>query len=421
MDAETLAARNYPELARRLSQAQAERHEDDEVFEVENLLEDAVAARASDLHLDPRESGWMLRMRIDGAIVNTLPIDETAGLRLINQLKTMAGLDPVAALRPEEGRFSYRLDEMDLDVRLTLVPCLNGEKLAIRVLRPMGGWSSLEDLGFPQTETDILENWLDAPVGMLLVTGPTGVGKTTTLYTLLHHMRHSSRHIVTLEDPVEYDIDGINQIAVNNQVGLSFAEGTRSLLRLDPDCLMVGEIRDHASARAAGDVAATGRTLMGSLHSRDAVAAITVMRKFGLDDVEIASNQEVIVSQRLVRRLCPHCREETSIGAVDRRYLERLGREPAGTVWQAPGCTACAGLGYLGRTAVFEVWSLGVDDHALILDGAPEQTLRQHLADTGHASLLDNGLRMAAEGVTTMAELRQAGLGLRARQQGRIS
>nr|WP_282571447.1 GspE/PulE family protein [Methylonatrum kenyense] len=413
MDAEALAARNYPELARQLSRAQAERREDDEVFEVENLLEDAVAARASDLHLDPREIGWMLRMRIDGAIVNVLPVDAGPGLRLINQLKTMAGLDPVATLRPEEGRFSYRLDEIDLDVRLTLVPCLNGEKLAIRVLRPMGTWHTLDDLGFPQTETDILENWLDAPVGMLLVTGPTGVGKTTTLYTLLHHMRYSSRHIVTLEDPVEYDIDGINQIAVNNQVGLSFAEGTRSLLRLDPDCLMVGEIRDQVSARAAGDVAATGRTLMGSLHSRDAVAAITVMRKFGLDDVEIASNQEIVVSQRLVRRLCPHCRESTPIGAVDRRYLERLDRAQPETVWHAPGCAACSGLGYLGRTAVFEAWSLGVEDHGLILEGAPEQALRKHLANRGHASLLDNGLRMAAEGVTTLGELRQAGLGMR--------
>jgi len=160
---------------------------------------------------------------------------------------------------------------------------------------------------------------------------------------------------------------------------------------------------------------------MGSLHSRDSVAVITVLRNYGLDDVEIASNQEVIVSQLLVRRLCPHCREPKASGAVDQRYLERLGQDCPETVWDAPGCQACAGLGYLGRTAVFEVWSLGVDDHALILDGAPEQTLRRHLADTGHASLLDNGLRMAAEGVTTLAELRQAGLGLRARQQGRRS
>ena len=415
MDAETEIERRHPELVGSLSQGLTERAEDNEAFEAENLLDDALAASASDIHLDPAAGGsWLVRLRIDGALVSTVDLEPESGLRLVNQIKTLAGLDPVTAFRPEDGRFSYRLDAAELDVRVTLAPCLSGEKLAIRLLRPGAVWDNLADLGVPEPQAAMLDDWLDASAGMLLVTGPTGAGKTTTLYTLLHRMRRPSRNIVTLEDPVEYDIDGINPIPVNAEAGLTFAEGTRSLLRLDPDCLLVGEIRDRASARAAGDVAATGRTLMGSLHSRDAVSAVTVLRNYGLDDVEIAGNLEVVVSQRLVRRLCPDCREQRPIGAVDRRFLERLGHAPPDQVWWGPGCSRCRGLGYQGRTAIVEVWSLNGDDQAVILEGAPEQAIRRHLRGQGHRFLLDAALELAENGVTTLAEVRQCGLGLRA-------
>lgn len=406
--------RPHPDLAPRLRGAQADRLDATETFEAEALLWDAFSAGASDIHLDPRLEGWQLRFRVDGAIVDIMPLPAQQGRRLINQLKTLAELNPVTAQLPEDGRFTYQLDDISLDLRVSVAPCMHGDKMAIRVLTSGYFFESLERLGLSDEQRDILKAWLDTASGMLLVSGPTGGGKTTTLYALLYAMRHANLHIVTLEDPVEYEIEGINQIQVDAKAGLTFATGTRSLLRLDPDCMLVGEIRDPDSARAASDAASSGRTLMGTLHSRDAVGAVTVMRNYGLDDFEVAANLEIVISQRLVRSLCPHCRTMAPPTEQDERFLQRVGRPVPKAVWTAVGCDECLGLGYRGRTGLFEVWRLDPDEQALLLEHAPERALRSAMAARDHTFLLESGLAKAEAGITTLAEIRVCGLGSRA-------
>ncbi|MEX0872093.1 MAG: ATPase, T2SS/T4P/T4SS family, partial [Aquisalimonadaceae bacterium] len=406
--------RPHPDLAPRLRLAQADRVDAEETFEAEALLQDAVDAKASDIHLDPRSDGWQLRFRVDGVIVDVVPIPLDPGRRLVNQLKTLAELNPVTAQVPQDGRFTYQLDDVSLDLRVSVAPCLRGDKLALRVLTAGYLFDSLDRLGLTDDQAEILQAWLDTAAGMLLVSGPTGGGKTTTLYALLHAMRRADLHIVTLEDPVEYEIDGINQIQVDNKAGLTFATGTRSLLRLDPDCMLIGEIRDPDSARAASDAASSGRTLMGTLHSRDAVGAVTVLRNYGLDDFEVAANLEIVISQRLVRSLCRQCRIEAPPADQDRRFLERVGRPVPDKVWTSVGCDSCRGLGFRGRTGLFEVWRLDPGEQALLLEHAPERALRSALAKRNHAFLLESGLAKAEAGETTLGEIRICGLGSRA-------
>ena len=245
--------------------------------------------------------------------------------------------------------------------------------------------------------------------GMLLVAGPTGSGKTTTLYTLLNQLRLGESHVVTLEDPVEYEIPGINQIQVDEASGLDFATGTRSLLRLDPDYVLIGEIRDPDSARAALNVAGSGRSLMGTLHSRDAVGVVSSLRHLGLGDAEISANLGLVVAQRLVRRLCEHCRERGALPEREREWLGAMGVAPPEQAWHAVGCRRCDGLGFRGRTGVFEVWQPTDEDHGLILRHADEASLRRALKARGVTLMLQDGLTKADQGVTTLREVLRMG------------
>jgi general secretion pathway protein E len=379
-------------------------------LEAHALIEDALRARASDVHIDPEQGGCRIRLRIDGLMADALEIDRESGALVVNQVKALAGIDPVPALHAASGSFSLPVDGMDIDLRVTVVRCVPGEKLAMRILAPPQLIQSIVELGVPPAEAPIVRGWAETAGGALLVAGPTGSGKTTTLYALLHEVRRRDIQVVTLEDPVEHLIPGINQIQVDEKHGLGFDSGTVALLRLDPDYVLVGEIRDGVSARAAINVATSGRSLLATLHSRDAVGSVTSLRNMGLHDFEIAPNLDVVIAQRLVRRLCPECSERVPLDEVDRRWLQQCGRTPPTHTCAPRGCGACNDLGFKGRIGVFEVWQLTAGDRAGILGHQDESSMRRDLAHRGQRLMIDDGVSKVEQGLTTYRELVRAGI-----------
>lgn len=386
-----------------------EDEEAEEILEAHALLRDAIRLRATDIHVDPHPEQYRIRLRIDGLIMDAMAINPSEGLLLVNQIKALAGLDPIPAVQCVDGSFVHTEEDQLLDLRVTTVPCVSGDKLAVRIMAPHSTVHDVSQLGLPAYGVNWIRRWMDATGGLFLVAGPTGSGKTTTLYSLLHELKLSDSHVITLEDPVEYEVPGINQIQVNQDQGLTFGSGTQAMLRLDPDYVLIGEIRDAASAQAAISVATSGRAVMGTLHSRDAAGTITALRNLGLNDYEIASNLGLIVAQRLVRTLCPDCREQSQPGALERRWLEDCGREVPETTWVARGCSTCDGLGYRGRTGIFEVWQPDEDDYGRILRHEEEHALRLSLREREHPLMLDDGLAKVEQGITTLRELLRSG------------
>lgn len=385
------------------------RESDKETLESHALMVDLVRARATDLHLDPYQDHHRIRMRIDGNMVDVAEVDAVQGKRLVNQFKTFSGIDPIHTVSCSEGSFFYSLEDMHLDLRVTVVPCISGDKLAVRLLTPAERVMEVDQLGVSDQGIGWIRQWMDATTGMFLVAGPTGSGKTTTLYSLLQELKLGDSHVITLEDPVEYAVPGINQIQVDEANGLSFSRGTQAMLRLDPDYVLLGEIRDTASASAAVSVSSSGRALMGTLHSRDAVGTVTALRNLGLNDYEIASNLGLVVAQRLVRTLCQECKLEREPDESEQQWLRTCDRDVPKKTWAPVGCPQCDGLGFRGRMGVFEVWQLTEQDHTMILAHEEEQALRYSVSERGMQRMLDDGMLKAAEGLTTLKELLRAG------------
>ncbi|MCP5522285.1 MAG: type II/IV secretion system protein [Verrucomicrobiales bacterium] len=376
---------------------------------VQALVQDAHRERASDIHLDPDSSGYRLQFRIDGVIVPVLSLPKDQGTRLVRSLKSLADLEPAAARVPRDGRAHVMLGDRSLGLRVATAPAVSGEKLAVRLLPHELFHLGLDELGLsPQDYALVCQSLQDAR-GMILLSGPTGSGKTTALYALLHELRDTGRSIVTIEDPVEYIIDGITQIQVQKRQGLTFAEGARGILRLDPDAILMGELREAESARVALDIADTGHLFLSSLHARDAVATISALRNFGLADFEIAASVDLIIAERLVRRLCRKCRRLERTDDWESRWLEQLGQPVPKECWHAVGCPECSRTGYRGRIGIFEVWRLNEEEADLILRHTDEHTLRRRLRKRGMSSLLEDDLAKVGEGVTTLAELRSVG------------
>lgn len=373
------------------------------------LLNDAVSARATDIHIDPHGTGYCVRFRIDGDLHDTLIITASKGTSLINQLKARAGLDPVHLFKPEEARCEYSMDGQTISLRITAVSAAAGEKLAIRLLNANRVEHHLDELGIESRRLEQLYDWLKNMSGMFLVTGPTGSGKTTTLYALLHELRRRNSNVVTIEDPVEYLLPGITQLPVNTRRGMTFSSGLKAMLRLDPDYLLLGEIRDRESAETAIDAASSGRVLLSSMHCRDATDAVTTLQNWDIEPHEIRSTLAVVVAQRLVRSLCPECRATRRPSESDEQLFSMFGAETPEKVWYAVGCAACQGLGYRGRTGVFEVWHLTEADTEPIMQQADARTLRQRLRERGHRFLLDDALDKVRHGITSIAEVRHMG------------
>lgn len=370
------------------------------------MIRDAFRERATDIHLDPQTGGYRVRFRVDGLLHDGAFLTAAQGHRLVNQFKTMADIDPVTTFFPQDARRTYEMDNATIDLRVTVAPCISGVKLAIRLLDPQTVQHYIGDLGLSEDQLHQLRSWLGDLHGMFLVSGPTGCGKTTSLYALLHELKLQARNILTIEDPVEYQIDGINQMQVDEKHELDFAEGLKVMLRLDPDYMMVGEIRDGASARIAVDASNKGRVLMSTIHAPDAVGAVTSLRNWGIRDHEIATALTVVVTQRLVRMLCPHCKFDGPPSDVDKQWLEAARLPVPPRVWYPRGCTRCSGIGYRGRTGAFEIWHIQEDDYALMLAHSDDHTIRQHLAIKGHRPMVMHAMEKAVSGITSVSELK---------------
>jgi general secretion pathway protein E len=373
---------------------------------VNRLVASAAQSRASDIHIESSPDRVMLRLRVDGMLRDIEP--PPAGLhdRIVSRIKITAGLNVAERRLPQDGRFRMAVEGREIDLRVSIVPTLHGESVVMRLLDRERAPLDLAELGFSAELRHTLERLLALPSGMLLVTGPTGSGKTSTLYAALQLLNQRERKILTVEDPVEYQLPGINQIPVRPAIGLTFANLLRALLRQDPDVLLVGEIRDLETARIAAQASLTGHLLLSTVHTNDAVSTVVRLLDMGLEDFLLASVLKGVAAQRLVRTLCRACRApyEPPRELVERSGLAALAPE-ATTLYRAAGCEACGHTGYRGRTAIAEFFVIDEHIYPLILARADAQALAREARVAGMIDLRTDGLRKALQGTTSLEEV----------------
>lgn len=372
------------------------------------LVLDASRQGASDIHIDPAADGCVVRFRINGVLYDTAEFLADGAQRLVNQIKNVAEIDPMRTFTPQEGRWRQDVDGHPVDLRVTTIPSVASDKIAVRLLDPQRANQQLENIGLSEKHFRRIEHWAENPDGLFLTVGPTGSGKTTTLYALLQRFRTSARSVVTVEDPVEYRLEGLTQIQVNQRQGLDFPAAIRAMLRLDPNIVMVGEVRDDASANAAADAAITGRVVMSSLHCRDAAGAITALRNRGVSNHQIAASLRVVVAQRLVRKLDPDARVEVRPDDADLHWLKAMGKQAPAVCYDTPAHAGRHALTGEGRIGVYEVLELSENDVDLILADAGERELRARLKRVGHDTLVDDGLAKVEAGLISLGDLRHA-------------
>jgi type II secretory ATPase GspE/PulE/Tfp pilus assembly ATPase PilB-like protein/CheY-like chemotaxis protein len=370
---------------------------------VDTMLADGVASRASDIHVEPVEGGVVVRYRIDGVLRQVMKIPRAAGIPLISRIKIMGGMDIADRLRPQDGRARVAVNGNPVDLRISTLPASLGEKVVIRILNTRATVLALDSLGFDREEQDTIERLLHSKEGIVLVTGPTGSGKTTTLYASLRVVQNEGVNIVTVEDPVEYRLGAnIVQVQVNEKAGLTFASALRSILRQDPDVVLVGEVRDQETAQIATQAALTGHLVLSTLHTNDAPNSITRLLDMGMEAYKIASALRGIVAQRLLRQLCPVCKEvmDTPLPQYMLRYVpERT------TLYKAVGCKECANTGYRGRFAITEILVMTPELEGLIGSGATADRITVVARTQGMRSLFESGLRHLLRGHTSVEEL----------------
>ena len=373
---------------------------------VSQTLQRAVEARASDIHVEPFEDTVRIRYRIDGVLreVDSRPVDMASAV--VSRIKIMANLNIAERRLPQDGRFRVRALARDIDLRVSTVPTLYGESVVIRLLHRADVALDFDDLGFEGDLGASLLDVLNHPHGIVLVTGPTGSGKTTTLYAALRHLNTQERKILTVEDPVEYHLTGINQIQVKPQIGLNFAAALRSIVRQDPDVIMIGEMRDRETAEIAVQSALTGHLVLSTLHTNDAAGSITRLMDMGVEDYLITSTVRGVLAQRLVRRLCPDCRQPTEIPLALAHRLNLAGDGfDAPAVYHSTGCEACDGSGFRGRTCIAEFMLLTDSLRQMILERADAARLGNAARHAGMRTLFQDGLEKALAGVTSLDEV----------------
>jgi general secretion pathway protein E len=371
---------------------------------VNTLLRRAVLAGASDLHIEPHETGLRTRMRVDGFLQTAMDRSDVPVLKIISRLKVMAGLDIAETRLPQDGRIPLRMGGRLVDTRVSSLPGQYGERIVLRILDRSTGLMSLDKLGLSPNQDAMLNRLSALPNGIILATGPTGSGKTTTLYSLLKLANQVERNIVTVEDPVEYDLPGISQSQINAEIGMTFAAGLRATLRQDPDVILVGEIRDTETASVAAQAALTGHLVFSSLHANSSVGAVVRLRDLGVDDFLIASTLRGVIAQRLLRRLCDGCKIAGPPTTAEAAHFNRHELAVPSVVFAPKGCAACGNTGFSGRVGVFEMIEVG-DTLRAAIDGGATETELKRLALCDGETLIGQGLAEVAIGRTSLSEI----------------
>ena len=373
---------------------------------VNSIISRAVTERASDIHLEPHENEFVVRMRIDGMMREILTVPKNLQGSVISRFKVMSGMDIAERRVPQDGRFNVKVKDKDIDLRVSTLPTIYGEKIVARLLDKSGGKISKEDIGLQGDDLEKYEKIIHCRSGVILIVGPTGSGKSTTMYTMIEELSTKEVNLVTLEDPVEYNMEGVNQVQINEKTGMTFANGLRAILRQDPDIIAVGEIRDGETADIAMRAAITGHVVLSTIHTNDAVGTIERLADIGVEPYLISSALKGIISQRLVRRICPNCKKEY-IPTEDE--LDELGMEPEAGLkfYRGTGCPHCFNTGYRGRIAVFEIMHVNRAVRTAISEKKGRTAIEELLKspEYGFVSLHDNALRLVREGVTTSEEV----------------
>jgi general secretion pathway protein E/type IV pilus assembly protein PilB len=373
---------------------------------VNQVLRDAIDLRASDIHLEPFEDELRIRYRIDG-VLQDIPVPAQVKRfqpAIVSRVKILSHLNIAEKRLPQDGRIKIRLENNEVDIRVSVIPMLHGEAVVLRLLRQNATLRGMEELGMDPREVRSFRRVLGLPHGIILVTGPTGSGKTSTLYTALNEINDSVRKIITIEDPIEYQLRGVNQIQVSEKAGLTFARGLRSILRHDPDVILVGEIRDQETAQIAVQASLTGHLVFSTLHTNDAPGALTRLVDMGVEPYLVASSLEAVLAQRLVRLLCPHCKQkDTSPTATALRGQLGFGAEIP--IYRAVGCRECRETGYFGRRAIFEWMDANEQLRQMILQNSSADLLRDAAKKVGMRTLAEDGWRLVRHGVTTPEEV----------------
>jgi len=375
---------------------------------VNQIIWEAFKDRATDIHFEPQEDELRIRNRVDG-ILHQIPLPPTLKRfqsAIISRIKVMSGMNISEKRLPQDGRINVRIKGEEIDIRVSTVPTVYGESVSLRLLTRGKIFLSLDKLGFSKLEEDAIREIIIKPHGIFLVTGPTGSGKSTSLYAFLSAINSVHKRIITIEEPVEYELKGINQIAVRSDIGLTFAMGLRHILRQDPNVVMVGEIRDSETADIAIRASLTGHLVFSTLHTNDAPSAFTRLTDMGIEPFLIASSVEAVQAQRLVRTICPHCKTEQK---VDHDYLRKIGFPEAdiGTAkfWHGAGCENCRQQGYQGRKGIYELLIVTEALRPLIMNRAPATTIAQRAIDAGMRTLRVDGWKKVKEGTTTIEEV----------------
>jgi general secretion pathway protein E len=395
---------NLDDVARELSEPEDLLESDDDapiIRLINALITEAIKENASDIHVEPFETRLSIRFRIDGVLREVLEPPRQIASLLCSRIKVMAQLDIAEKRLPQDGRISLKVANRPVDIRVSTLPSGHGERVVMRILDKQAGRLDLKQLGMDEVNQQRLSQVIQKPHGIILLTGPTGSGKTTTLYAMLTALNDTRRNILTVEDPIEYDLDGIGQTPVNRKVDMTFAKGLRAILRQDPDVVMVGEIRDNETAQIAVQASLTGHLVLSTLHTNSAVGAITRLQDMGIEPFLLSSTLLGVISQRLVRNLCPDCKSETSLSATE---LANYGIHSTEGIYQAKGCPSCLHTGYKGRSGIYEM--IEIDDHlANMIHEGESQTKIESYCLTKSKNLRDDGIRKVILGETTLDEV----------------
>jgi len=369
------------------------------------MIDEAVKARASDIHLQPQEDKLRVRYRIDGTLHDMLSLPLATATPLCSRIKILANMNIAEHRRPQDGQFSFNMKGRLLDIRVGTTPTVYGEMAALRLLDKSRANLALSELGFLPESLAKYEKMLKVPYGMILVSGPTGAGKTTTLYASVNCLDHVGQNIITIEDPVEYRFQSISQIQVNSRAGITFSSGLRSILRLDPDVILVGEIRDAETAKIAIQSALTGHLVLSSIHANDATGAVFRLLDLDVEPFLISSSLICVVAQRMVRKICPDCAHLVEAPLVEKMaYSKEIGEERSEFLY-GKGCKSCANTGYRGRTGIFEIMCISDEMKMILLNDVTATQLRTQAIKEGMIPLMKNGMLKVKAGITTPSEV----------------